>query len=293
MSAFDYLPSIGEFAKMFSGELLLLAALFVLRLIGIDIFIKAIKIYNYFRLLFLKYLFKRSVVIVYTDANDNGNSTVSLCSRISSELSNINLKVIPLKGSEDLLTWPMIPSLLSVIMVILTDVSSLSSNKSKREKIQKSMCKYTTGGGVLILGHDVLYRRSRNDILEKMCGVTLTKFFQYNNCVKYRKNETLINSRVTTNDKLIKNLPDTLELDDRECVTGEWAEHVEYLYVSNDEMQIPLVTRQEIGAGVVFWINSGDHTKEGPPPSLAKPADDLVNLLSIIIRFGSNKMNYN
>lgn len=290
MSALDYLPSIGEFVKMFSGELLLLAALFFLRLIGIDIFIKAIKAYNFARLLVLKYIYRRLVVVVYTDAHDNGNSTISLCSRIASELKNVKAKPIPLKASEDLQTWPMFPSLISAIVVILTDVTPLSSNKPKREKIQNSMSKYATDGGILVLGHDVLYRRSRNGILQQLCGVTLNKFFRYENRVKYRRNEALIKNRVTTNTALLNNLPDTLELDDRECVTGDWAEHVEYLYVSNDAKQIPLVTRQEIGDGVVFWVNSGDHTEEGPPPSLAKPADDLVNLLSIIIRFGSNKL---
>lgn len=289
MSVLDYLPSIGEFLKMFSGELLLLAALFVLRIIGIDTFIKAIKIYNFFSLSILKYIFRRSVLIVYTDANDNGNSTISLCSRITSALNDVKAKTIPLKASEDLLKWPMLPSLLSSIVVILTDVTSLSSNKSKREKIQNSMSKYAIHGGILVLGHDVLYRRSRNDILSKLCGVTLTKFFPYEDCVKYIKNKTLIQDRTTTNSTLMESLPDTLELDDRECVTGEWGSHIEYLYVSNDAKQIPLVTRQEVGNGVVFWINSGDHTENGPPPSLAKPADDLVNLLTVIIRFGKNK----
>lgn len=282
MTFLEYLPSLNESIEQIYGELILFASLFFLRLIGIDVFIKIIKSLNFFRMLILRFILNKSIILIYIDANDNGNSTSSLCSKLELSLRDKKVKTIALKSSEDFLSWSMWPSLISSIIVILTDVTPFSSNNKKRIRIQEKMSNYASSGGILVLGHDVLYRRTRNDILEKLSGVTLTEFHKYEKGVKYKKNTSKANKRITNNSELLKHLPDTLLLNDGECVTGEWRPHVEFLYLSDDPEQIPLVTRQEIGNGVVVWINSGDHTEKGPPVSIAQPEKDLILLLNVI-----------
>jgi len=287
MNATNFFPTIAELIKSFSGELIILVVLFLLRTIGVDLYIKSKKTINFFLFSFRTIVFRKKCILLYTDANDNGSSTSGLCQKLTNSLQDKNIKVIPLESSEDLLMQPLSPFFIRSIIIILTDVSPLSSDKAKRNKIQKELAKYADKGGILILGHDVLYRRSRNNILEKLCGVTLTNFFKCESLTKYKKNTKLI-ERITKNQKLLDELPDKLSLNDGECVTGDWADHVKFLYISDDEKQIPLVTYQEVGNGVINWINSGDHTESGPPSSIAEPAEGIIILLDRLIRYSKN-----
>ncbi len=281
----EIIPSIIEVVKNLTGELILLLILFILRIIGIDLFIKITIVFNYLRLIVYKIIFNKKIIFIYTDADDNGNSTHSLSIHLEKSLQDEKIKCIVLKNSEDIINWPLVNKFVKSVIIILTDVVPLSSIKKKRDKIQDNLIKFALNGGILILGHDVLYRRSKNILLQKFCNVTLTKFFRSDNKnVVYTKNIN-IDNRISTNKILLKNLPDTLSLDDREYVTGDWSNTTEYIYTTNDEKKIPLVTRQELGKGVVFWINSGDHTENGPPPSIEKPSKDLIILLDRLNRY--------
>lgn len=285
MNLSELIPSASDYLSAISGEIATITTLFILRLLGVDLFPRTILIFNYIRSFIWKNIYKKSIILVYTDADDRGNSLLSLCTKIKNKANDKNLKILNIDNPENFSSWPT-NNLIDTIIVLITDVSTLSSNPQKRDTIQNKFTSYVKHGGTLILGHDILYRRSKNEILQDFCNVVLTKFIRCEEPITYIKNTAQQEIRTTKNTKLLDNLPESLELDDREIVVGMWGEHVEYIYVSATDPSIPLVTRQEIGNGVVFWLNSGDHTEEGPPPSLAGPADEFVVLITSLITHG-------
>ena len=265
-------------------EIILLSILFGLRLIGIDLYFKT---WWYIHLLYI-YLLKirgRKIVFVYTDCDDQFITTRNLATNLKRSINDKSFKVLPIEEPASLLTWPLIKTITKAVIVIITDVSILSTNKKRRELVQRKLFKFVQSGGILVLGHDVLYRRTKNEILQRLAGCKLTCFRRQED-ITYKKNNSLNTPRTSSNQSLLDHLPDSFTLADREYVVGTWREGVEFIYTHSDDKNIPLVTRRVVQEGAVFWINSGDHTEDGPPRPITKPSKDLLDLLSKIIKHG-------
>jgi hypothetical protein len=189
--------------------------------------------------------------------------------------------VVWLYDGDQLLHYPMFPFLVRGTIVLITDVTSLSNDPVRRKIIQKKMEWFTQWGGCLVVSHDALYRRAKNDILQSLAGGAISRFQAVTGDVEYQK---LINGlRVSTNRALLEQLPPAMALEDNEVVSGEWLPGVEYLYVWRAESTLPLVTRRVVGRGVVFWCNTGDRNNQGPPPAIVRSDSAFIPLLSKLI----------
>lgn len=282
----QYLPSDIEFISIFLGEIALLAVLFVLRLIGIDFFIKFLRLYHYLAMVSSYVLSRRKFVLLYTDADDQGASTYRLVQQLQVTQQDRKVRLVALKSPEDILKWPLSGRFVDAVALLISDVSPLSTNAKTRDLIQQKLVNYVHNGGLLILGHDALYRRSRNHILQQLYGVTLTQFDpRKGQKVCYQKNKDP--ERACAMSALLTELPEQFELDDGEVVTGQWPVCTEFLFVApatTNFPEVPLVTIQRIQQGYAVWLNSGDHSPEGPPHSIGKPDPLFVKLLDGLLR---------
>jgi hypothetical protein len=186
-----------------------------------------------------------------------------------------------LASGESFLSRPLHPRIVRAALILITDVTKLSSNNKKADIIERRLETYCAKGGTLILGHDVLYRRTRNEKLQQIAGGKIVDFEKMNGPVRYIKLSA--GARASGNAELVRELPNSLDLQDREFLIGKWDNDVEYLYHLDGNPDVALVTRRCYKKGVVHWINSGDHDDKSLPPSLAQPESDLVKLLGLLI----------
>lgn len=281
-----YLPSEIEFISIFIGEIALLAVLFLLRLIGIDFFIKFLRFYHYLAMMSSYVISRRKFILLYTDADDQGASTYRLVQQLQATQADRKVRLVALKSPEDILKWPLSARFVDAVTLLISDVSPLSTNARTRDLIQRKLVHYVHNGGLLILGHDALYRRSRNHILQELYGVTLTQFDpRKDQKVRYLKNQDP--ERSCAANSLLQGLPEQFELDDGEVVTGKWPVCTEFLYVTPATAtfpEVPLVTVQRIQQGHAVWLNSGDHSPDGPPHSIGKPDPLFIKLLDGLLR---------
>jgi len=230
-------------------------------------------------------------VYIFTDCL-NSNITRDIAIKLNGDKKN---HITPLDNAEDLLWIPKSQNTTQAIIIILTDVLPLSSNATTRRKIQKELLDFTKCGGTLILGHDVLYRRTKNQAFTDAMGCQLTIFerrdkkissAEINNSiqnsdgwVEYEKNPQIINT----------DLPKNFRLRDNEVVTSnEWADLIRLgkiipIYRERKTGYI-LVAKKHHGNGHIFWINSGDHADDkSPPESLKEPSVFFIQLLNFLI----------
>lgn len=275
--------SVVKIADMSMGAVVGSITLFTFRFFGVDFFPKLVFLYNYLEgIINLIFGYKR--LLVFTDCDDTGVATTTLKAALDMKImqESKKFKVVEISDSENFLKYPLTPFQTYAIVFLVTDVSTLSSDVKKRDKIQARFIKFCQKGGLLILGHDALYRRSKNDQLQKLAGCKLTNFVRVNCPISYRLNKN--SERKTKNENLLSCMPESLELEDREYVYGKWQEDVEYLYTTefeldNKQIIIPVVTRRTAGAGVVCWVHSGDHDENGPPKPISEPTDDFITLI--------------
>lgn len=276
----EFLPTIKDIIISAGSELTLLAILLLFRIIGVDLFQKTLLLKNYVYSLLL-FIMEKKLILIYTDCNDGHSTTNNIVASLDKFL-NRQYIIKPIYDSESLLTWKLTPAFIASLFVLITDVTPLSTNRKKREKIQRKIIKYVESGGISFLGHDILYRRTRNDLIQKIAGCRITKFHQCGDNITYIKNSDGL--RVTENIKLLDALPGEFSLPDREYITGEWSEEVEFLYFLRNSENVPLITRKKLMHGVIIWINSGDHNEKGPPPSLSKPSNHLIEIFGLILK---------
>jgi len=276
-----FIPLLQEFLKSLVLQIALVFILFLLRLLGVDVYTKLQWLVRLL-VLFFRRLTGRKTFLIYTDCSDHMRTTRTLARRLDGALRNQRYKSIVLRNPEAILTYPLWPFAVSAVILIITDVSPLSSNERKRKIIQKRLVRFSQNGGSLILTHDAIYRRSKNDILQGILGCILSRFV-FQTETYYVKNSGSVKHRVSRDTNLLKALPDEFPLSDGEVLVGNWANGVEFIYVSKEDPNIPLLTRRENGKGVVYWLNSGDSTEIGPPESISMPDDHLVKILGTLI----------
>ena len=155
------------------------------------------------------------------------------------------------------------------IIFIVTDCTKFSNNEHANKRINKTLVDYVRNGGRLICTHDVIYRRTRNELLQEMFGCKITHFREADGVI-YEKTE---DCKECGN---FASLPDQYTLHDAELCWGELAYDAEVYFRTPDGK--PLVFSREYGKGVCIYLHSGDY-KFNPPPSIGKPEKEFVDLL--------------
>lgn len=286
MNLNQFLPEWDALTISLTSNFIVLAVTFLMRQVGFDVFSK-LKYTKNFCIASIRSLGGLKTILVYADPDDDGVTLRGL--RVSLENENSSLVVQTFENPEKILEWPRSTHLIHGVVLFITDVTPLSSDEAKRDEIQNFVKEHVMSGGTAVLGHDVLYRRSRNKILQKLAGCKATRFAKpEDGTLEYKKLDDPDHGRFF-DASFLKDLPDTFEFADREYVTGEWMSDVKYLYVYNDEPDVPLVTVRTCGDGHLYWFNTGDHNEHGPPQPLSDPDPTLITLLSQSLSFQRNE----
>ena len=163
--------------------------------------------------------------------------------------------------------------------LIITEVTRFSEEKRERVRYQLRLKQYISRGGGVLGGHDIIYLRAHNHILEEVFGCrTVTYHRAKSAAIRYVVNE---NQR---SHPICEQLPNAFELSDEEVTTGKWADVATVLYSTGGRPPIPLVTARSYGKGKVVWTNTGD-SGEYPPKSLSDPEPNYVALLSAALEW--------
>lgn len=259
------------------------AIVFIARLLGFDLLNRMIRV-GHRTSMATRRIFGVRTILLYTDCDDELHTSRTLARHIEAEATNFGLrsKVIVAPTGEDLMRRPVSGPGMHAVILLVTDVTQFTTKPRDGVRFQKALARYAHRGGCLILGHDVIYRRSRNKRLQELAGCTLDRFSRMNREVHYLRVDH--GDRMSTDKELLDRLPQIMSLGDNEVVIGAWKRDVEYLYVWRDDEEVPLVTRRTVGNGTVYWINSGDSNAHGPPRALAKPDEPLLDMLLGLIR---------
>ncbi len=182
-------------------------------------------------------------------------------------------------GSEK--QYPLNARYVQLLILIITDVTKLAEDPHTRTQIQKKILQYVDGGGVVIGTHDIIYRRVRNEILQRAFGGKITNF---------RRETTPIDYLVVEAQKdhpIVAGLPPAFALDDGEVCWGSWAPDVVPLIVTKQaydgDRPVPLVTVRSYSRGLLVWMSSCDKF-EHLGRSIAEPQPEFVQLLVNTLR---------
>ena len=288
----NFLPFLQSVVTNFWTEIAVIVFLFIFRYLGIDFYPKAMSVLHYVQSVVFS-LFGYKKVLLYTDCDDVGTTTRSLKKAVQKQFLSKKFLVSPLTTPEAFLQYYLSPRHIRAVIVLITDVTTLSSDIKKREKIQTKLVSFCHKGGILILGHDTIYRRAKNDKLQKLAGCTLTNFIRTKKPIKYTKNINIDIKRKTSCSMFLDQLPDEFYLNDGECIHGNWCDDVEFIYVCDGtigsrKLKVPLVTRRTAGDGIVCWLNSADHDEYGPPEPIAAPSKEFTAVLCTIILYSKD-----
>jgi hypothetical protein len=256
---------------------------FVARLLGFDVLNRLVRVARRFSML-ARRIFGVRTVLLYTDCDDELHTSRILAAHLekAAAVYGKKVRVLVAPNGSDLMRRPISGLGLHAVILLLTDVTQFTSRQREGDRFQNGLARYAHRGGCLILGHDVIYRRSRNKRLQELAGCTLDRFARMNRVVHYVRVDD--GDRMSSDAELLLNLPQVMSLGDNEVVIGSWKRDVEYLYRWRDDEDVPLVTRRTVGNGKVYWLNSGDSNALGPPRTLAKPDGQFVEMLVALLR---------
>lgn len=213
-------------------------------------------------------LLRKSYVLIW---NDDDIAHSRKISKIL-EKGNSSLLFRALKTPKEILRFLSNPFVVRAVILIDSDVTKLSEDIKIKEKIQNWLMRHLDKGGGIIGTHDLIYRRVRNEKLEKAFGCKLTDFIRTERKVKYVRNPDI------RDHLLLKDLSESFELDDGETCWGDWCPDVTYLFLGEGEDPKPLVVSREYSRGKVVWLNSGDK-KDYIAVSISLPQEEFIILL--------------
>lgn len=230
-----------------------------------------------------KWLKGRKRIYVYVDCEKTINSDtkkeINVMKDIAEELQNLCTKyqIESINNPKELLQVPRHQSTTFAIILLLMDVSVLHCDELMREKIQNNFLEFARKGGILILGHDTLWRRTKNKkFVEAMFEVTAfearnkkkdpSKTLSIENSdgwVHYKRNPELNLEELDLPGS--KTLPKNFIMRDNEVeiVTNEdftkkgYSGDLIKIYIEDKTGHI-LVAKKKYSRGWIFWINSGD-----------------------------------
>jgi glycerophosphoryl diester phosphodiesterase len=164
------------------------------------------------------------------------------------------------------------------VILLNTDVTKLSAGEETRLMLNQRLGGFVENGGLLLGTHDLIYRRTKNVLLQQAFGCT-NKHFKNIERVIYHKTEECKNMNA------FSSLEDCFSLSDGEVCWGDLAPDVMIYFTYNDTESgntIPLVFSREYGDGRCFWINTGEF-RDYPPQSICKVENPLVLLINEIL----------
>lgn len=273
---------MGEAISDVAINLIAVFIVFLGRLLGFDLYARSVRLYRRTRV-GIRRLTGGTTIVVYTDCDDELHTSRTLADHLETTVRadgrRVRVKVV--RDGVDLGRCSFSPKAVLAVLVLLTDVTQLDTDKRDRVRLQRRLINYVHNGGCLVLGHDVIYRRSRNEHLQRLAGCALDNFSRTRERVRYVRVDE--GPRATTHTTLRTRAPETFSLTDNEVIVGEWNDDVEFLYVWDRDENTPLVTRRTVGKGTVFWVNSADSSGKGAPRSLARPEPAFVALLNLLV----------
>ncbi|MFA4641493.1 hypothetical protein [Pyrococcus kukulkanii] len=215
----------------------------------------------------------KPLILIWND------SDIEISETLSDHLRNMlpHYRFVPINTPKDILRYPRNPKFVAAVMFIVTDVTKLSEDENIRRKIQEWLKVYVRNGGAFIGTHDIIYRRTRNEILQSMFGYTVNDFQRVDK-VLYVKNKELKNSII------FKDLPDEFYLSDGEVIWGVLKQKSMTeipFYSKSEDARVngkPLVLLRKLGDGRLVWLNSADK-KEEVAASVSKPEELFIVLL--------------
>jgi hypothetical protein len=272
MSSSCAIAGIASVAENIGSEVAAGALVFVLLWFRDAIVLKLRAAYRWLYSVFTRSRF----VLVWIDDERSYSHKLIRCLRTHDQAHD-RLSYRAIKRPRDVLYYPRSHKRVAGIVLLDTDVSKLADEPKAAGLIEKRLRAFVEGGGGLIGSHDLIYRRARNDKLQKVFGCTLTNFHSYKDKpVPYRLNQP--------DHPLAADLPGSFTLDDGEICWGDWAVDAEIVFSTEDQPQRPLVVCREYPEGRVVWLNSGDRGDQ-LCPSIAMPEERFVLLLRNALRW--------
>jgi len=168
-----------------------------------------------------------------------------------------------------------------VIILQSTDVTKFSADDSEITRIGEKLEDYIDEGKKIIVSHDVIYRRTRNERLQDMYNYKIKNFARAKE-VEYFK------TTFCKKTNAFSSLNDSFKLWDGEVCWGDVTNlndkmvffETEVKDPTNDQAKIfvPTVFGKKYNGGSLIWFNTGD-TFEDPPKAIAELDKNFVNLL--------------
>ncbi len=211
----------------------------------------------------------RRFVLIWIDDRGHAKKLIPHLEKQSSD--RLSFKAVGLP--REILNFPRSKKRTAAIVLLDTDVSKLADEPKTAEQVESRLHDFVDAGGGLIGGHDLIYRRARAKVLQRMFGCQLVRFDDNKGQpVPYRIN------RDQADHPLAADLPESYTLADGEFCWGDWAPDAQVVFRTDDREQRPLVVCREYSKGRVVWLNSGDKG-DWLCPSIAQPEPPFITLL--------------
>lgn len=166
-----------------------------------------------------------------------------------------------------------------VIVLQSTDVTKFSAFPTERENIQENLLDFVDNGKKLIISHDVIYRRTRNEILQKIFNYQINNFYR-------EKTTTYYKTSYCKKTHAFSDLEAHFELNDGEICWGDLTKISDkkvffdtVCHVNGKRLLIPLVFGKVYGEGQLLFFNTGD-TYEEPPQPINDLDSNFVKILA-------------
>lgn len=179
----------------------------------------------------------------------------------------------------------------SIVMIQVTDVTKFSASEDERNKIGELLDEFVDEGNKLIVSHDVIYRRTRNETLQEMYHYKINNFGRESK-IKYTK------TNYCKQVNAFSELPSIFYLDDGELCWGDVSKLQDKKIFfdtttidpqTGKRIRIPLVFGKIYGGGQLIWFNTGD-TYDDPPKPITELDENFVKLLLECVRIDLNNL---
>jgi len=237
------------------------------------------------------FITRKKYVIIWND--DSPEVSEKIINQIKQKKpGNFSYKII--KTPETILYYPASPREVQAIIIIVTDVTKLDENQQKRTDIEDKLIRYASAGGTLVGTHDIIYRRCRNEKLQKAFGCTLKKFKSAPEGIEVKLNPEY------RGHPLLRGLKDSFRVRDNEIVTGMWDNNVHKLIITSTQVQfedtkleVPILCVNSATCdGLFIWISCGDKGDE-VCDSVKLPDTYFIQMLYNSIRYSKKIKRYN
>jgi len=233
------------------------------------------------------FLLRKKYIIIWNDHHIEISKKIINCLYDK----GISYKLIAIKEPDALLMYPLTPKCVHEIIFMVTDVTKLSELESKRILIQERILSYVEEGGILFGTHDLIYRRCRNNILQKAYGCEIYDFTRLTEPIKAQMIENMEHP-------ILKDVDKNLEFEDGEVCYGDWGSDTIILietvrkFKNWNNRKVPLLTIRSYGRnGILIWLNSADKT-DVVAKSLAEPYGNIVKLIYNSIKYNKEIVNF-